>query len=524
LASRNAVRSKEEKVIPNNSLYRVVRIAALAAAAWSNAAVSADIRVSRQPGLPPEAKELIAEFEAQAGEILALSLAQSATRRAETAARLQPLLAQRMQAADLDGALAIRRMILSLERPTEPVEVGNGPAVSSKEVAGNATPAGSVDPSSSGLRFTKPIAVLGDPGDMSAYVDRVGQSILIDVTGTNDETVWGTDRYTYDSDLSTAAVHAGVVPLGGRRVVRVTMETGPASFVGSKRRGVASRDWDNSAGGYTAYRIEAAELPTTGYGAVQSWTAPVGTFAFAANGFTDTAGFAGPPQPLAVLPDPGTMLAFRGLNSRVFHFLVTGDGASRHTIWGTDNYTDDSRLSAAAVHAGVLKAGEKGVIEVTILPGQSSYRGSTRNGVTSHGFGAFDGSYYIGPRLVAGVPVDGGDTETTSAASGNDPALTAGSAELRHEPEGSPASPSRVDGRVETISKEGLLELLLSPEHELSIGCTRGVWRVDGDKAARYLGRVEMLEVEGRRAVGRVIPESRKGAVERGDYVSSIIR
>ena len=49
------------------------------------------------------------------------------------------------------------------------------------------------------------------------------------------------------------------------------------------------------------------------------------------------------------------------------------------TVWGSDVYTDDSTLAAAAVHAGAVGAGETGLVKVTILPGESSYDASTRN-------------------------------------------------------------------------------------------------------------------------------------------------
>jgi hypothetical protein len=52
-------------------------------------------------------------------------------------------------------------------------------------------------------------------------------------------------------------------------------------------------------------------------------------------------------------------------------------------------------LSAAAVHAGVLKAGEKGTVKVTILPGQTGYQGTTRNGITSSPYGQWGSSYRV---------------------------------------------------------------------------------------------------------------------------------
>ncbi|MBK9301360.1 MAG: hypothetical protein IPN14_12315 [Bacteroidetes bacterium] len=59
-------------------------------------------------------------------------------------------------------------------------------------------------------------------------------------------------------------------------------------------------------------------------------------------------------------------------------------------------YTDDSKLSSAAVHAGLLKVGETATIKVTIHKGQASYNGSLQNGITSNSYGAWDGSYSFG--------------------------------------------------------------------------------------------------------------------------------
>jgi hypothetical protein len=78
---------------------------------------------------------------------------------------------------------------------------------------------------------------------------------------------------------------------------------------------------------------------------------------------------------------------------KFFYFEITG--STKGMVWGTDIYTVDSPFATTAVHAGVLEVGQKGFVKVTILPGQESYEGSTRNGVTTHDFGAFGGSYRI---------------------------------------------------------------------------------------------------------------------------------
>ena len=77
---------------------------------------------------------------------------------------------------------------------------------------------------------------------------------------------------------------------------------------------------------------------------------------------------------------PGNMGNYRDKVGQSFDFTVKA--APGGSVWGTDIYTDDSSLSAVVIHAGLLRDGQQGVIRVTVLAGQSSYQGSTRNGVT----------------------------------------------------------------------------------------------------------------------------------------------
>ncbi len=93
------------------------------------------------------------------------------------------------------------------------------------------------------------------------------------------------------------------------------------------------------------------------------------------------------------LPDPGNLTEYRDNAGETFRFQVTGN--ADQSVWGTDVYTDDSSLAAAAVHAGVLEDGEDGVVTVTILPGEDSYTGSDRNGVISMDYGSWAGSYKV---------------------------------------------------------------------------------------------------------------------------------
>lgn len=92
-----------------------------------------------------------------------------------------------------------------------------------------------------------------------------------------------------------------------------------------------------------------------------------------------------------------------GYNSEVgqiFYYRLTGD-ADYGSVWGSGIYTYDSFLAVAAVHAGVLRDGESGLVKVTVLPGQENYLGEERHGITSYEYGMYSLSY----RIEAASPV-----------------------------------------------------------------------------------------------------------------------
>ncbi|MBL8682244.1 MAG: hypothetical protein JNK05_23960 [Myxococcales bacterium] len=62
-------------------------------------------------------------------------------------------------------------------------------------------------------------------------------------------------------------------------------------------------------------------------------------------------------------------------------------------LWGTDVYTDDSSICAAALHSGLIRADTGGLARIVRLGPMPSYRASTRNGVTANAFGAFEHSF-----------------------------------------------------------------------------------------------------------------------------------
>ena len=90
---------------------------------------------------------------------------------------------------------------------------------------------------------------------------------------------------------------------------------------------------------------------------------------------------------------PATMHGLCDTVGTSFYFRVIGqiDGQ----LWGTDVYTGDSSICTAAVHAGVITLDRGGLVTVELRPGQSAYKGTTRNGVTSTEYGAYTHSFLV---------------------------------------------------------------------------------------------------------------------------------
>ena len=87
----------------------------------------------------------------------------------------------------------------------------------------------------------------------------------------------------------------------------------------------------------------------------------------------------------------GNATHLRGKNNSTYTFNIVG--ASTGKVWGSDEYTDDSNIARAAVHAGLVAVGESKTVTIKILPGRSSYPSTTRNGVTTTSYGSWQGSY-----------------------------------------------------------------------------------------------------------------------------------
>ena len=84
---------------------------------------------------------------------------------------------------------------------------------------------------------------------------------------------------------------------------------------------------------------------------------------------------------------PTSMHGLCDVTGAVYYFRITG--VAEGQVWGSGHLHARLVLGAAAVHAGLLKPGETAVLRVTVVPPLPSYKGTTRNGVTTTDYADF---------------------------------------------------------------------------------------------------------------------------------------
>ena len=168
---------------------------------------------------------------------------------------------------------------------------------------------------------------------------------------------WGTDIYTDDSSVCTAAVHAGLIVQNTGGYVVIEIRPGRQSYTASVRNGVRTGPYGN-------------------------WD---GSFIFTGQRSSGTR------EPLTSTTWATTAASHRGQNGQRFTYACPGNGAAGN-VWGVGIYTDDSSVCTAAVHHGLISF-RGGNVSIEIRQGQSSYRGSWNRGVESKPYGSFAGSF-----------------------------------------------------------------------------------------------------------------------------------
>jgi hypothetical protein len=166
--------------------------------------------------------------------------------------------------------------------------------------------------------------------------------------------VYGSGVYSDESSVCSAAVHAGV--LDAQEGGSVTIRTRPAqtAYASSERNGVITEEAGSGQGSF----IFLSSLAPTNEPIDWSYN----------------------------------VMDLRGRFDQSFNFTCLPNGEIQN-VWGSDLYTDDSSVCSAAVHAGIIDVETGGQVSIRMISGQGAYTSSSRNGVSTIGYGNWHGSY-----------------------------------------------------------------------------------------------------------------------------------
>ncbi len=193
--------------------------------------------------------------------------------------------------------------------------------------------------------------------------------------------LWGTDVYTDDSSVCTAAVHKGVITIADGGTVTIEHLPGQESYAGSTKNGVTSGNWAAYSGSFSIVGADAGGGAAGVKMGGGSWTA--------------------------------TATTYRGKNGERYRYLCPG-GGKPGTVYGTNTYTDDSSVCTAAVHVGLFTPADGGLATIEIRPGEASYASFTANGVTTRSYGSWVGSFVFAG--APAIPGSGGPSSPGTAA------------------------------------------------------------------------------------------------------------
>jgi LCCL domain len=192
----------------------------------------------------------------------------------------------------------------------------------------------------------------------------VGQTFTMDCSpGGTAHSVWGSDIYTADSSICTAGVHSGLITYQEGGAVTIELRPGRTIYGCSERNGVT-----------TSY-----------YGSYQQ------SFVFKTPN-TEAVLREAENQIPVLWNTSASMVSFEPGKTYKFKCPSSGKASS---VWGTDIYTLDSSICTAAVHADKLTVESGGSVTIELRPGESAYKGTTRNGITTNDYAKYGSSFVV---------------------------------------------------------------------------------------------------------------------------------
>jgi hypothetical protein len=191
-----------------------------------------------------------------------------------------------------------------------------------------------------------------------------GQTLTLQCSpGGTAHSVWGSDIYTADSSICTAGVHSGLITFQQGGTLTVELRPGRNIYGCSERNGVT----------------------TSPYGPYQH------SFVFKTPN-TEAVVREAEAQTSVLWNTSASMLSIE--NGKTYKFKCPSSGRES-SVWGTDIYTLDSSICNAAVHAGKLASESGGSVTIELRPGESAYKGTTRNGIKTNDYGQYGSSFVV---------------------------------------------------------------------------------------------------------------------------------
>lgn len=166
--------------------------------------------------------------------------------------------------------------------------------------------------------------------------------------------VWGTNVYTDDSSVCTAAVQVGLITFDEGGTVTIEIAAGEQEYFGSTYNDVESQPYGTWEGSFVFPDAEELEVA-----AEIAWDRAANFYANEEGPFTVTCMADGTPG----------------------------------SVWGTGPFTADSSICTAALFAGEITAEEGGEVTFELSEGLDSYEGGEANGVTTRSYGVYDSSF-----------------------------------------------------------------------------------------------------------------------------------
>jgi sugar lactone lactonase YvrE len=171
--------------------------------------------------------------------------------------------------------------------------------------------------------------------------------------------VWGTQTYTDDSPVCSAAVHAGRIDVASGGTVIVEIRKGLAAYTGSTRNGITSTSYGAYPGSYVIAGGQRGGSMGARMGGA-GWTATAALYA---------------------------------ASTGIRYTYLCPPGGPAAPVYGTGIFTENSSVCTAAVHAGLISLIHGGTVTIRVVPGVASYLGSTRHGVTTVAYTSYPVSF-----------------------------------------------------------------------------------------------------------------------------------